>query len=283
MTTRLSRRRDAEAHDAPIPDSRSTWLTLAARIGYAACGLVYIAIGAIAGAVALGLAERPGDAHRAMLLIERLPLGDVILTALSLGFIGYAALNIVGAVRDQERRGVSTMGLVMRAADAITGALYLALAFAAVRIAAAPVRDGRRVVEAAAARVLLLPAGPVLLACIGLSLLGAGGLLLHRARVERFADVLDRRLLSERARHLITGAARFGTVARGVVFCICGLLVFEAAFTGQPGRVGDVGDALATIDTSPFGAGALGIMALGFIAYGAYQLAKVRYRRVPIR
>jgi tetrahydromethanopterin S-methyltransferase subunit F len=244
---------------------------------------VYIAIGAIAGGVALGVAERPGGAHRAMLLIERLPLGRVILVALGIGFVGYAALNLAGAIRDQEQRGLSPSGLLMRTADALTGAMYLALALAAVRIAAAPVREGGRLVEAGAAHVLRLPGGAILLGGAGITLLAAGAFLAHRARSERFEDLLDRRSLSERARRLITGAARFGTLARGVVFAICGLLAIEAALTRQPGRVGDIGDALSTVETTPAGSGALAMVALGFMAYGAYQLAKVRYRRVPIR
>ena len=231
----------------------------------------------------LGVADRPGGAHQAMLLIERLPLGDVIVTALSIGLVGYAALNIVGAVRDQEQRGYSLSGLVLRAADALTGAVYLALAVTSARIVAASAPDGGRILEGAAARTLLLPGGPMLLGGIGVTLLGAGVFLLIRARVERFEDILDRRALSTRARRLIVGAARFGTLARGVVLCVCGLLAIEAALTRQGDRVGDLGDALSAVETSSVGNAALAVVALGFIAYGVYQLAKVMYRRVPIR
>ena len=271
--------------DARTPETapRPTWLRWAARVGYAACGVVYIAVGTIAAAVAVGLAERPGDAHRVMLLIERLPLGRLLLAALSLGFLGYAALNLVGAVRDQEERGRSLAGIVIRAADALTGAIYLALAVAAVRIAAAPAREGGRLVESWAAGVLRLPAGALLLGGVGLALLGAAGFLVRRARVEPFEDILDRRMLSLTAWRLLAGAARFGTLARGVVFGASGLLVIEAAITGEPRRVGDVGDALSAVETTPVGAWLLAVVALGFVAYGAYQLAKVRYRRVPIR
>ena len=245
--------------------------------------MVYIAIGAVAGAVALGMADRLGGAHRAMLLIERLPLGDVILAALSVGFVGYAALNIVGAVRDQERRGYCLSGLLLRTADALTGAVYLALAVASARIVSASAPDGGRILENAAARTLLLPGGVVLVGGIGITLLGAGGFLLRRARVERFEDIFDRRALSTGARRLIVGAARFGTLVRGIVLCICGLLALEAALTRQPDRVGDLGDALSAVETSPVGNATLAALALGFMAYGVYQLAKVMYRRVPIR
>ena len=264
-------------------EPNSTWLQWAARVGYAACGAVYIAIGAIAAAVALGLAERPGGHHQAMLLIERQPLGKIVLLALSLGLLGYAALNLVGAVRDPKERGRSIGGILIRGADALTGALYVALAVAAVRIAAAPSQEGGRVVENWTAGILLLPGGELLLGGIGLALIGAGGFLVNRARAEPFEDVLDRRTLSPALHRLIATAARFGTLVRGAVLIISGMLVIEAAIIRRADHAGDIGDALSTVETRPFGAWLLGFAALGFIAYGAYQLAKVSYRRVQIR
>jgi hypothetical protein len=267
----------------PYVATPPSWLHWAARVGYTACGAVYVAIGIIALAVAAGVAERPGDAQRVMLLIERLPLGRSILIVLSLGLLGYAALNLVGAIRDQEQRGRSAGAIIMRAADALTGALYLTLAVAAVRIAAAPSQQGGRLIEAWAAGILLVPGGIILLGGVGIALMGAAGVLLHRAWAEPFEDVLDRRALSNGSRRLVAGAARFGTLARGVVLGICGVLVIAAAITREPQRVGGIGDALSAVETTPAGAALLAILALGFIAYGIYQLAKVTYRRVPIR
>lgn len=259
----------------------ASWLGLAARAGYAACGIIYLAIGAIAAGVTVGWAKSPGDAHRAMQLMERLPLGDLIVIALSIGLFGYAALNITGAVRDREqRRGFG--GGLMRAADALTGALYLALAMVAVRIVSAPTRQGGLVIERWAADMMLVPGGPALLGAIGLSLGAAGAFLMYRARVESFEDILDRRTLSRDAWRFLAFSARFGTIARGVVLGIVGVLAIEAAVTRQAHRVGDVGDALSAIETTPAGRVVLAIVALGFMAYGAYQLAKVRHRRVPI-
>lgn len=259
------------------------WLGWAARVGYAAYGLVYIAIGAIAAAVATGAAERPGDAHRAMVLLVRQPLGEVAVVALGVGFLGYAALNLSGAVRDPEQRGRSFAGILIRAADALTGALYVTLAVVAVRIAAAPSREGDDLTVTWAAGVLALPAGAAVLFAIGLALAGAGGFLIYRARAEPFHDVLDRRLLSARTRDTLTAAARFGTLSRGVIIALCGLFVIDAAVTGRAERVGGIGEALSAMDTTVLGSWLLGVAALGFIGYGIYQLAKVRYRRVPIR
>lgn len=255
----------------------------AARVGYAACGVVYVAIGFIAAAVALGAAERPGGARRVISILARQPMGEIVVVTLGIGLLGYAALNLSGALRDPEERGRSFAGILVRAADALTGALYAALALTAVRLAAAPAWGGDDLIVNWASEILGVPGGPLLLLAAGIALLGAGGFLMNRARAEPFQDVLDRRALSATTRRALTGAARFGTLARGVILALCGVLVVEAAVTGRPERVGGIGAALSAIDTTRFGAFLLGIAAMGFIGYGAYQLAKVRYRRVPIR
>lgn len=265
------------------PGSRDSLLAWAARAGYAACGFIYIAIGLVAGAVTLGLAERPGGAQQAMLLIEQQPLGKVILVALSIGLLGYAALNIAGAFRDPEDRGNSPTAILIRSADALTGALYVSLALAAVRIAAAPSLNGRELVETWASGILGLPGGALLLGASGLALIGGGGFLLYRAKAEPFEKIFDRRALSRTTRTLLDTAARFGTVIRGVVMAICGLFVVDAALERRASRAGDVGDALSALETTPLGAVLLGLAAFGFISYGAYQLAKTTYRREPIR
>ena len=260
----------------------ASFLRWSARIGYAACGLVYIAIGVIAAGVAAGVGDRPGGAQHAMRVIEEQPFGKLFLVTLSVGLFGYAALNLSGALRDPEGRGRSFTGVLLRAADAVTGALYMALAVAAVRIAAAPSQRGGRIIESWAAGILEHRGGSLLLSGIGLVLLAAGGFLVHRARSEPFGDILDRRTLSGGMWRVLTAAARFGTLSRGLILGISGLLVVEAAATRQPAEVGGIGDALSAIEATPFGAWLLGAAALGFIAYGTYQLAKVRYRRVPI-
>lgn len=263
-------------------EPQPSWLRWAARIGYAACGVVYIATGAVAVAVAMGFADRPRGTYLVMLLIERQPLGKLVLAALGAGFLGYAALNLAGAFRDPEQRGRSIKGILIRAADAMTGALYVAFAVAAVRIAAAPSRQGGRIVETWATGMLVVPGGAMLLGGVGLLLVGAGGVLVHRAWTEPFEEVFDPRTVPDGVRQLLSAAARFGTLVRGGVLGTCGLLVIQAAATRRPDQVGDVGDALSAIETTPFGAWLLGVVAIGFIAYGTYQLAKVGYRRVPI-
>jgi hypothetical protein len=259
------------------------WLKWAGRFGYAACGIVYVAIGIAAGAVALGLAGEPTGSRGVMLFLSRQPFGPLVLAGLGVGLAGYAALNFAGGFNDPERRGISFRGLVVRAIDILTGALYIALAFAALAIVVDPRDDGISTVTTWAEGILALPFGPVILGLIGAALIVSGGYLFYRASDEPFGEALDKRELSSKTRGWIALAARAGTAARGLIFAICGVFVIRAAMSASPDRVGDVGDALAMIGNAAFGPLLLAVVGAGFIAYGAYQLAKARYQKITSR
>src|SRR5688500_18298032 len=224
--------------------SSASWLTWAARLGYAACGVVYAAVGLIAVAVAVGLADEPADSEGVLVALARLPFGPLVLVALCIGLIGYALLNVAGAIADPERRGVSFRAIVERAIDILTGAIYIALAVAAIAIVVDPARDATGTLVSSAAAVLALPFGTWILALIGIALVVAGGYLFYRAFSEPFGEMLDRRLLSGGSRAVIEYAARAGTAARGLIFAICGTFAFRAAMDATADSVADVGDAL---------------------------------------
>lgn len=255
-------------------------LEVAARFGYAACGTVYAVIGIAAIAVAFGLAERPAGSHGVMAMLGKLPFGPLVLIGLGVGLAGYAALNFAGAIADPERRGWSFRGIVTRSVDVLTGAVYIALAIAALGRVADPAKEDAGTAVAWAHAILALPLGQVILGGAGAALMFSGGYLFYRAFSERFGEMLDRRATSVRGRAVIARAARAGTAARGLIFVICGVLVLRSAVSGDPDIVGDAGEALAMLGQTFLGPVLLAIAGAGFVAYGAYQLAKARYQRI---
>lgn len=259
--------------------SVTPWLLWAARFGYAACGFIYIAIGLVAAAVALGLGESPTGSHGVMRFLARQPFAPLLLVTLGIGLAGYAALNITGAISDPERRGVSIVGLALRSMDILTGALYIGLAFAALGLLAGS-SGNSYTAQTLAGKLLGIPLGRTLLGLIGVSLIVGSIYLFIRAAREEFGEMLDKRSLSTKTRSVIVMAARAGTAARGVIFAVCGALAVRAAVSRSPRSIGDVDDALAVIDRAAFGPFLLAGTGAGFVAYGIYQLTKARYQRV---
>ena len=79
---------------------------------------------------------------------------------------------------------------------------------------------------------------------------------------------------------MITNVGRFGLAARGVVFAIVGIFLTVAALRFDPNEAAGLGEALQELLRQPFGAWILGILALGFVAYGLLMLAVARYGRI---
>jgi hypothetical protein len=67
--------------------------------------------------------------------------------------------------------------------------------------------------------------------------------------------------------------ARFGHLARGVTFCLVGVLALEVAF-GIGGKITDRKGALQTLAGDPFGRALLGVLAVGLGGYALWRFAQ---------
>jgi hypothetical protein len=73
---------------------------------------------------------------------------------------------------------------------------------------------------------------------------------------------------------------RFGIAARGVVIALVGLFLVRAATQHDSSEAGGLEQSLDALASAPYGTYVLAIVALGLMAYGGYQLATARYRRI---
>lgn len=232
-------------------------------------------------AVAVGLSERPRSAVGIIRIASRLPLGEVMLVGLAAGLLGYAMLNFAGALRDPYEYGRGVRGWMMRGADAVAGAFYVALALAALRLLLPGTRPGSTA-AAWAERVLRLPLGDLWLGLLAVAVLAAGVFLTRKAWSYPFDGRLDRRAMSEGMRRWTVRAARMGTAARAALFLLCGGSGLRAAIERDPSRVDGLADGLEFLGRGALGPLLLGVAATAFAAYGVYQFVKARHRRLDL-
>ncbi|MDF1505705.1 DUF1206 domain-containing protein [Roseisolibacter sp. H3M3-2] len=250
-------------------------------MGYVAKGVVYLLVGGTGLFVAVGLTERARGSSDVIRLLAGLPMGRLLIGALTVGLVGYSVLSFVAALRAPEaERG--WRGAVARVADAVVGLVYAGLAALAVRLLADGLADAAAASELWAARLLALPAGRPLLGAAGLAVVGVGGYLAWRSGARPLSGDLERRRVSKGVVRVIVRLARVGLAARAVLFVLCGGLLVRAAWTGEPRRVNGLGDALDTLADAPAGPFVVGVVAAGCVAYGGYQFAKARWRRVRL-
>jgi hypothetical protein len=84
--------------------------------------------------------------------------------------------------------------------------------------------------------------------------------------------------LSRKIRRLVIVLGVIGTVARGAVFALAGILAIDAAVRFDPKKASGIDAAIRTLAGEPFGRALLVITALGLIAFGTYGLAEARWR-----
>ena len=263
-----------ELHDV------APWVERLARIGYAAKALLYITIGVLAAAAALGEGGRATDTQGALGVVNRMTFGPLMLFVIAAGLLGYALWRIVEAVVDPDRRGTGAKGLALRAGFAIRGLFHGALGIGALRVA---LRHGGRSGNQTrhwTAVVLGLPAGEILVWLGAAGVAGYGVYQLYRSYAAKLGKQLDLSSLSAQTRSWVVGISRFGIAARGVVFCLIGFFLARAASQHDAGEAGGLRESLAFLERIgrwPFAA-----VGLGLIAYGIHELMNTRYRRIRV-
>jgi hypothetical protein len=264
-----------DLHDA------SSALVMLGRAGYAAKGAVYIVIGALAARVATGNGGRTTDSGGAMQTIENGPFGTVALTLIAVGLLGYMAWRVVAAVTDAEGKGDKPTSLVVRAAQAARGLLHGALALEAIRLLRNRGGGGGDAAEGWSARLLQLPYGRLLVGAAALGILGYAAYQLYRAASkDKIKKHLDFGEAGATEAQWIVRLGRFGTAARAVVFAMIGVFLGRAALESDSSEAGGFAQSMNTLAGADHGPYVLGAVAFGLIAYGLYQLATARYRRM---
>jgi len=253
---------------------------LAARVGYASRGVVYAVIGVLALMLALGEGGRATDTHGAVEEVARQPFGSVLLVVLGVGLLAFAVWRFVQSVMDVERKGRTGKGLLGRVVLGISGLIHASLALFAFNLLSG--RGGGRGggTQGMTAELLSKPFGQVLVALVGVAVIGFALYQFKQAVKGKMLEKLSLTGMAARQRIWVERICKAGVFARSVVFLLVGAFFLQAAVQADPGEAGGLGEALKTLASQPFGPWLLGLVALGLVAYAAYQFLEARYRRI---
>jgi hypothetical protein len=256
-------------------------LVMAGRAGYAAKGIVYVVMGALAAKAALGAGGRTTDTRGAIGVIGEGPMGKIALVAIGVGLIGYMLWRLIAAVTDAEGEGDEATKLVVRATQAVRGMAYGVLGAQALRAL-----DGDDVGSQGAAarhwtaRLLDMPFGRALVVAAGIGVLGYAAYQVYRACSDKAKKHLDLFEAGPTQATWIVRSGRFGIAARAVVFAMIGVFLVRAGMQKDSGEAGGIAQSLQALGAASYGRLVLALVAFGLIAYGVYQLATARYRHM---
>ena len=123
-----------EANRTARNAASSRWMTIFARLGYAAKGVVYLIIGWLAVQVAIGAGGKTTDQRGALQTIYEQPFGKFLLALVIIGLLGFAIWCFLQAWFDTEGKGRDIKGIIGRLGYAVTGVSYAILAFGAFQL-----------------------------------------------------------------------------------------------------------------------------------------------------
>jgi hypothetical protein len=255
------------------------WSERFARLGLGARGVLYLVIGILAFRVAIGHSEDQASQNGALQEIASQPGGKVLVWIIAIGLIGYSLWRLLSAALGPVADPVAT-DAKQRVKALAEGLGYGAVAIIAVKVAAGSGSSSSGGGQQKTAMVLSWPGGQFLVGLVGVIILGVGAFFVYDGWKADFTKELKLGGMSPAARKGVIALGRFGRIAQGVVFGIIGVLVIVAAVQYDPDKARGLDGALKTLVTQPYGPWLLGIVALGFIAYGLYGLAEARLRRV---
>lgn len=258
---------------ARTPDSRTAraWL---ARLGFAARGVLYVVIGLLAVAIALGHPATAANQSGALRTVAARPFGHIVLIVLAAGVAGYALWRATQAVtgrgvEDQGRKGA--FDRIAAAGSAVGYSIVFLLTIAILTGAGKtsgsidqPVRKAMRI-------------SPDIV-------IAAGAITLVVALVQLYKGLrrpyMDEVRASGAIRRTIEWTGAVGYLTRGVVFGVIGYELVSAGRTYTPHKA--VGLDRALIKLANLGAGPALMLAAaaGLIAFGVFSALGARYFRV---
>ena len=248
-----------------------------ARFGLAARGFIYLVIGWLALQIALGKHTRQANQRGALATVAQHSSGLALLWILGFGFAAYSLWRLseaaFGTATDGSKAGPRVQSL-------IRGVVYAALTVTTFSLIAGTSHKTQAQQQASTTAKLMRHGwGRWLVGLAGLIVIIVGIGMVGEGVRKKFEKQLKMAELHGTTRTVVVRLGVVGTVSRGIVFAVAGVLVVDAAITFDAAKSTGLDGALRTLAGQPYGPWLLGVLALGLIAFGVYGLAAARFAK----
>lgn len=249
----------------------------AARVGYAASGVLHLLVGYIILRLALG-SGGSADQSGALATLAGQTGGKVVLWIAAIGLFALAlwhlAESVVGS-KPGERTGDDDSPAWKRAKSIGLAIANAAIAFSALQYAMGSGQSSGQQNSGMSAQLMQSGGGKLLLILVGLGVAAVGGYHVYKGATKKFFK--DLRVSGGTG---VTAVGMAGYIAKGLVLGGAGLLVIIATLQADPAKASGLDAAVKTLGQAPFGKFLLILAAVGIAAFGAYSFVRSRYGRM---
>lgn len=261
------------------------------RVGWFAKGVVYL----VAGALALFVAAKasgcsttssaPNDEASptgALRAIAHVTGGSLLMWLLAAGMLLYAAWRVVSALLPG---GTDAKSWVKRIGYLVSAVMYITFAVTAVSLARSSVSasgnaNGNSKVTTMSGRFMQHTGGRLLVGAVGVIIIAAGIYRIVKGVKVDVDDELDLSGMSPERRAWTQRAGALGEIGRGIGIGLVGFFVLRAAISYDASQATGLDGALRRLSAETWGLLVVILVAVGFIAYGAFCIATFTRRRL---
>jgi hypothetical protein len=244
-----------------------------ARLGHAARGLVFLAMGTLAGGAVLSSRAVAAGPREALGALLREPHGFWIVSVIAGGFIADAIFRAIESL-ERRRSFLFRLGRWMRAAGAaILGVTALRVG----RQMRTP--SGGDGLRRGALWVLRQAWGPRALIAAGAIAGLVASIEIFQGMTGRFREGFRRKSMSRIQKTWASRVTRAGLAAHGALVGVIAVYLVRAGSEANARDVIDSGTALRRIAALPLGRGLLAGIAVGLVAYGLSEWVLALYRK----
>lgn len=248
-------------------------LQIGARVGYAVSGVLHLLMGWIGLQVAWFNTGKAADQSGALQTLAGNSLGRLTLWVAVLGFLALGLWQLASALA--VRTGVESSQWADKAKGLSKAVLYLVLAWTSFSFAKGTPTSSKAQNADFTAKLLQQGGGRVVVAAIGLAIIGVGVYHVVKGWSKRFL-----RDLTEHPGTIATRAGLVGYIAKGFALAVVGVLFVSAAARNSSSKATGLDGALRALREQTAGTWLLTAVALGIATYGLYSFARARYARV---
>jgi hypothetical protein len=265
----------ADLLDTVSPPAQDATLTVLARIGFAARGLVYLLVGAFATAAALGFRQQPRGVVDAVQGITDTRLQLILAGIIGMGLACLAAYFAITGLWHC-CRGRDTRQWLFGAGMLGDALIYGAVMLSTLSMLAGWPPDGERQTVTWTAWLLEQPFGRGLVGLVGLLILGCGIGIIVWVMTTDVDDDVD---LPEDQKRAIEPLGRYGLAGRGVAVSLVGIYWMAAAIQGEPSKAHELGGALQAAQQNPKGWLLLLTLGIALMASAVFDFVEALYHR----
>ena len=246
-----------------------------ARVGLVVYGVLHLLVAWLVLRLASGDRSGSASGSGALHTLAQSAVGRLTLYAIAVGFAALALWHGIEAVLGYHRFGFVEK-LSNRQVSAVKVVVFAAIGVNALLPATGASSSGGSP-DGYTARLMSLPAGPLLVGLIGVVIVVVGLVLAYFGLARNFRESMSRQGRTGRLGRAYVLLGVVGYVSRGIAIGLVGALFIYAALTHDPQKSRRLDQALQEVLAQPFGAPSLVLMALGLACFGLFCFAWARH------